>query len=283
MSLIKIKQEIFKKSRLGIIELDLLIACCINKSREYIITHPDIDLSAKQIKLIRKKWEERMSGVPLAYLLGYQEFYGLNFIVNKNVLIPRPETEIIIDRVLELKKKCDAKKYYFYDIGTGSGCIITALAKIFGKTNKYYASDISARALSIAKKNAARHKVSRIINYKKGHLFSPFLNCLNNSGGLTIVIANLPYLTKKQFDRSPSIQFEPKISLVCGEKGLALYFGLIRQLANAKNKKFYLFCEINPAQYPALKKFAQKCLPESKVSCLKDYNGRKRAAQIINA
>jgi release factor glutamine methyltransferase len=257
------------------------LADFIKKNREFVITHPEYDIPVKHIKKIRQMVKKRASGFPLAYLLGQKDFYGLKFLVNKNVLIPRPETELMIEKILELVKKQN-KYFSFYDIGTGSGCIIITLAKLLGKKNNYYGADIYSKALIAAASNTIKHKVNRMITFKKGHLAMPFLNDLIDENKQIVITANLPYLTKKQFILSPSIQSEPEQALVSQRNGLDHYIKLFVQLSQLKNKKFVLFCEINPNQYLGIKKIAQKNLPDSTVSYKNDYSGQKRLAIINN-
>jgi len=271
------------KYKINFLEIEIIIAYVIGKTREFVITYPEFKLNSGQIKTIKEMAQKRSNGYPLAYLIGHKEFYGANFKVNKNVLIPRPETEIIIDYILGLVKKNKRKNnFLFYDIGTGSGCIIITLARLLGKKNTYCGSDISAQALKTAKSNAQKHRVDNLINFKKGHLAMPFLNCLINTDKTIFITANLPYLTKKQFNRSPTIQFEPKTSLISRENGLEHYRQLLKQFKILKNKKFFLLCEINPRQYLSIKKIARKYLPDSEINYLKDYSGRTRLSIMAN-
>ena len=137
-------------------EAEILISHVIKKSREFVIAHPEKKLSEKQIKEINKLIRRLLKSEPLAYILGYKNFYNFNFIVNKNVLIPRPETELIVDKVLALlRNKLCNKKITCIDIGTGTGCIPISVVKgLLQKPKTYnskfvtfYATDISYNIL----------------------------------------------------------------------------------------------------------------------------------------
>jgi release factor glutamine methyltransferase len=271
-----------KNENIDWLDIELIITKVIRKSREFVVAHPEFRLNEKQISTINNMAQKRGRGFPLAYLVASKEFYGSNFRVNKYVLIPRPETENIIDQILEIIIRNKNKKFLFYDIGTGSGCIIISLAKIFGPKNIYCASDISKQAIEIARKNASSNNVGKSISFKTGHLTDPFFKQMASSKLSMVITANLPYLTKDQFLSSPSIQFEPKKALISPKDGLGHYQALFDQLKPLCNKKFYLLCEIDPSQYSEIKKKAKKNFPLAKISHKNDLGGKKRIVIITN-
>jgi release factor glutamine methyltransferase len=271
-----------KKKNIDWLDLELIITKAICKSREFVIAHPEFEPDKKQILAINEMAQKRGRGYPLAYLVGRKEFYGSNFKVNKYVLIPRPETEIIIDQILETFKINNGNKFIFYDIGTGSGCIIITLANIFGSKYAYCASDISKQAIEIARDNARSHDIGKAILFKTGHLAMPFIRQIANSEHTAVITANLPYLTKDQFIHSPSIQSEPKKALISPKDGLGHYLALLDQLKTLRNNRFYLFCEIDPAQYPEIKRKAKKIFPLAKILYKNDLCGKKRIVVISN-
>lgn len=217
-----------------------------NKSKEYIYTNPDKIISQKQTAAYRKLLTQRKKRVPVAYLTRQKEFYGLEFYVNKSVLIPRPETEMIIGEIVALaQKKIFKKSIVIADIGTGSGCIAVTLAKILNRRlNRVYATDISRSALQIARRNAASHSVAKKINFLQGSLLQPIRN-----KKVDILVANLPYLpvekTKEYYRQCPELRHEPKQALFAKEKGSFLYTLLFEQLSKIKHKPKIIFLEVH--------------------------------------
>jgi release factor glutamine methyltransferase len=232
------------------IDAELLLANLIKKNREFLFTHPNFKLNKKEIKKYFQLIKKRIKHWSVAALIGKKEFYGLEFFVDKNTLIPRPESEIFIDEIANLKIKNNTT---FIDLGTGSGCLIISLIKkLKEKQNlnffNFIAIDISDKTLKTAKKNAKKHQVENEITFYKGNLLKPVINKLDPENNL-IILANLPYLTKKQVKSSPSIQKEPKKALVAGSDGLKYYKKLFKQInKRLTNKEITLFLEIDDSQ-----------------------------------
>ena len=155
------------KNKLVSSELDNLLALALHKSKNYIYKHPDKILSRSSIQAFNKLLNKKLDNQPMAYLAGSKEFFGLKFLVNKNVLVPRPDSEVLVEQALKYLKKLGINQASIIDIGTGSGCLITSVAKNASKHN-FYASDISSPALKIAKTNARKNKVK--INFIKSNL-----------------------------------------------------------------------------------------------------------------
>lgn len=213
-----------------------LLAYVVKKPLAYLIAHPETRLSRAQQKTFRTLAAQRRRGVPFAFLTGHQGFYGLDFFVNINVLIPRPETEQLIDWALS---NVDRKKpTTIADVGTGSGCIAVTLAKYL-PTATIIASDVSQNALLVAKKNARMHRVSKRITFRQGSL----LSMLKSTEKPDLVVANLPYLTKLQLKNVPH---EPKLALHGGTRGLELIEKLIQQIIEYGIPRAIL--EIDPQQ-----------------------------------
>jgi release factor glutamine methyltransferase len=307
----QILQRTNNKNKITFIEHELLLAHVLKKSREYILAHPEEKLTQLQIKNFLSsvalaqgdevRIKKRANGLPLAYITGEKEFYGFKFKVNKNVLIPRPETEIMIDEAIKLLTiapspsqgegrgevvgKKAKQQNYIIDVGTGSGCIIISLAKII--TNcEFIGIDISKDALAIAKQNARINKVDNKIKIVQGNLLEPILNnkkfVIRNSKFL--IVANLPYLTPTQIKNSPSIKHEPKLALTAGADGLKYYRQLFKQIAVLKKllcAMCYVLCEIEPSQKNSIKQLIKKELPEAKLEMKKDLKGHSRLV-ILN-
>lgn len=217
-----------------------------------------------------------------------KEFYGLNFTVSSAVLTPRPETEMIVDKIIELIKTAGNEKHppYIIDIGTGSGAIIISVAQelkrlfpaIF-KNTKFAATDISGSALNIAKKNAKKYKLSNKIKFYHGNLLAPLkLNRKKISNRQLIIAANLPYLTSAQIKKSLSISHEPRLALNGGTDGFKYYRELLKQLADLKltNVPIRLLGEIDPGQAVKIKILIKKYWPLAWLIIKKDLAGKNR-------
>ncbi len=298
-----------KNNKLSSLEHELLLAHVLKKPREYILAHPEYEMTKLQIKNYELRIKERISGVPLAYITGEKEFYGFNFKVNKNVLIPRPETELMVEEAIKLFKNVPSpsqgegqgevggedvkQQYYIIDVGTGSGCIIISLVKLLLNhesriiNQKFIGIDISAKALSVAKKNAKLNKVDDKIKFIHGNLIEPFLKIkskIQNQKSKIIITANLPYLTPTQIKNSPSIKNEPSLALSAGIDGLKYYRRLFKQIVALKkmlSAPCYVLCEIDPRQKNIIIKIIKKELPEATFEIKKDLKGHSRLA-IIN-
>ena len=215
----------------AMLDAEILLSFVLKNPKEFIYAHPEDTISKIQDTRYKKYLLRRIKGEPVAYIIGHKEFYGLDFLVNKNVLIPRPKTELLVEEILKNKNiKIIA------DIGTGSGCIAIALAKNNPKL-KIYATDISARALEVAGQNAKFHKVK--ITFKKGNLLEPIKHIK-----LDALVANLPYLSKKIYQKNYSqLKFEPKLALLAGQGGLECYKKLFSQIRKLKHKPKYIYIE----------------------------------------
>jgi|SRR5579872_398764 len=267
-------------------EEELFLADLLNKPREFLMAHPEILKNPEKLlsperrkKFILAKRRLRQ-GLPLAYILGYKWFYGEKFAVNKNTLIPRPETEILVEKALEIAAHTNPKT--IIDIGTGSGAIIVSLRKNFSKNAKFYASDISKKALEIARKNAkiltpsllARGKA---IKFLHGNLLTPFKKFRGSEK--ILICANLPYLSKKELQES-SIKHEPGLALYGGKKSTDKIELLLRQIKNLRLRQSTAILEIGFSQAHQIKNLAKKYLPAAKITIYKDLGGFNRIALL---
>ncbi len=279
------------------LEAEILMAKALKTSRESVLANSERQLTAGQQRQLNNLVRRRLTGEPIAYLLAEKEFYGLNFKVNKNVLVPRPETELIVDKALDLIGALaqKGKKIIMVDIGTGSGCIIISLAKqlsgllpsdYFKNNLFFWATDISAPALKIARFNAQKHKLAGQIKFFSGHLIQPLINKISKTAAdYLIFLANLPYLTPKQIKSSVSIQSEPRLALDGGPDGLKYYRQLFKQIKAKKltaDFNLFLLAEIDPQQKTAFRKLKQKYWPTSLIEFSPDLAGQARLVKISN-
>jgi len=298
--IISIYSKKLTKSASPLLDTELLLCQVLNKSKEYLLTYPDKVITNDQLRKFQLLFKRRLKCEPIAYLLGHKEFYGLDFKVNKNVLIPRPETELLVDEVLEFAKLStfNFQLSTIIDIGTGSGCIAIALAKNLERfchpelaegrsTDKnasisFYATDYSAPALKTAKQNAKLNKVK--INFINGNLLYPIVKIRNLKLEIRnlVITANLPYLTKSEM-KEPSIAFEPKSALYGGPDGLKYYKEFFKQIKQFNLKPQAIFLEIGFKQADAIKKLASATLPNYYFEVKKDLCGKDRLFIATNS
>ncbi len=271
------------------LEAEFLLSAASKKPREYLLAHPEKKLTATETKNYQLLVAKRCKNLPLAYLTGHQEFYGFDFAVNKGVLIPRPETELMVEKTLDLITP-DTRRLTVIDLGTGSGCIIISLAKLLesrfkNRELKMIGIDISQKALVIARKNAKLNGVDKNIKFTQGNLLAPILK--NNKFAIShsslVILCNLPYLTPEQIKNSPSIKHEPSLALVAGTDGLRYYRVLLKQIKELKrryHRPLNIFCEIDTSQYKKFISLIKSNLPDSNCLIFKDLAGKKRLIKI---
>ncbi|MDP2812577.1 MAG: peptide chain release factor N(5)-glutamine methyltransferase [bacterium] len=276
-------KELLKKyqGKLEPAELDQILALAMHKKIEYLYKNPEKKLSVSTVKTFKKLFLLRLANWPLAYLKGDKEFCGLKFKVNKNTLVPRPESELIVAEALKYITRLDSRStrqennHQIIDIGCGSGALILSLAKLSKKKANYIALDISAKTLGIAKTNARKLGLKKI-KFIKSDLLKNVLPIK-----FDLVLANLPYLNPKQL-KEPSIKKEPRLALLSGQDGLDHYRQLFVQVPKYLNKEYLLLLEINPEQKEAIEKIITANLPDGKIKFLKDLTGHLRVVKISN-
>jgi release factor glutamine methyltransferase len=270
------------RKKIANLDLELLIAHEIKKTREFILAHPEFKLSKIQLAQLESKIYRRINTEPLAHIVGHKEFYGLDFKVNQHTLIPRPETELLIEEVLKTIPEINFAKLNLIDIGTGSGNIIISLAKNLNDAKiNYFGTDISGDALKIAKYNAKKHEQEKIKFIKSNLLESILKNKKYFSvENKIILVANLPYLSKKIYSVATSNvkNFEPKSALYSSELGLNHYRKLFEQIKKQANKSniHSVFLEFSPEQKKTLNILVKKMLPLAKIRFQKDLAGKWR-------
>jgi release factor glutamine methyltransferase len=237
--------------------------------------------------------ERRIKREPSQYIIGEQEFWGLPFKVNKDVLIPRPETEILVEEAVEAvnckllnvnnrRKQINSisqftvhsSHFTILDLCTGSGCIAIALAKEI-PDSKVYATDVSARVLAVAKENAERHNVADRITFLNGDLFEP-LNGLNIKAD--IIVSNPPYISEKMMKMlQPEVKdYEPVAALYGGGDGLDFYRRIISEASAYLAQGGHLILEIGYGQAEEIKKLIEQSNAFGDISITKDFAGIDR-------
>ena len=217
------------------------------RDHSFLLTHSDEEINPAQLALFRAHVARRAAGEPLQYVTGRQEFYGLEFEVNSAVLIPRPETELLVETALELSRETHAP--LLCDVGTGSGCIAVALLHERADAQAV-ALDISPAALAVAARNAARHAVSERLTL----LVSDCFGALDSSAdAFTMIVSNPPYINERdlaQLQREVR-EHEPRLALTPGGDGLEVIRRLIRDAPHFLVPGGHLLLEIGYDQHEA--------------------------------
>lgn len=268
--------------KIDYLDLELILSRVLGRPREFVLAHPEYKIPATDNLRLTTLINRRMRHEPLAHILGEKEFYGLKFKVNKNALIPRPETELLVDITLNnLQRTTNDKNIILVDVGTGSGNIIISIVKCLLNHKQltthynFFGIDISKKALAVARKNAKFYKVGKKIKFLRGNLLKPVFKKLSVvSGGLSVfIIANLPYLSPALY-RSSQISvkmYEPKKALLSQKHGLLYYDKLLKQTAHLIQITNYklpitLFLEFSPEQKNRLQKLIKKYFPRAKIN-----------------
>ncbi|MDR3724954.1 MAG: peptide chain release factor N(5)-glutamine methyltransferase [Terracidiphilus sp.] len=227
-------------------DAETLMMHLIQRDKAYLMAHPEQDLSAEGAVRYYAQVDRRLAGEPIQYITGEQEFYGLPFCVNHHVLIPRPETEGLVERVLELA--AGFKYPRIVDVGTGSGAIVVTLASKLPQA-EFTAIDISSEALDVANSNAARNGVASRIRFQQGDLLTPV-----KAGGVEIVVSNPPYVatTDREAMAVEVREFEPTMALFAGVDGLDVYRRLIPAAQEKLAPGGWLAMEIGCGQAEAI-------------------------------
>ena len=230
-------------------EAGSLLGHTLGCDRGFMITHADEALSEQAAKTFREYVERRAAGEPLQYITGYQAFFNLDFEVNRNVLIPRPETELLVEIALDLLPTAD--EFFVCDVGTGSGCIaITILHE--RPSARALGIDISLPALQVAQKNATRHGVADRFRLVASDRFST----LNTARSFSMIVSNPPYVAESTL---PGLQrevreHEPRAALLAGPDGLSVIRRLLEEAQHYLVEHGYFLFEIGFDQHEAVER-----------------------------
>ena len=234
------------------IDSEVILANILNTTRINLVTKQDIVLNKEQENLFSKLVERRKQKEPVAYILNKKEFWNENYFVDKRVLIPRPETEILIELLLK-KTKDKNKAYKVLDLGCGSGCLLISFLKEMHKSQGI-GVDISSNALEVAKKNIELHNLNN-----RAKLVRIDLLTLHAKDKFDVIFSNPPYLSSSDYAKlSEDVKnFEPKQALVGGFNGVLYYKKIIALAQSALKKNGYLALELGDRQYRTISKLLQ--------------------------
>lgn len=268
-----VKALAYVKLPLPDLDAEILFSDLIHRPKEWLLTNGDRDIPEKTVDAYHGRIVRRTEGEPVAYITGKKEFYGMEFIVNRDVLIPRPETELLVEEVLLRLPPSDSQPPTIADIGTGSGCIAVTVAA-HTPTTRIIATDVSEDALAVAKKNATHHNLIHHITFLNGNLLEPVRRMK-----IDLVCANLPYVPEKEILANPDLQFEPIIALR-GKLGPDATLAMFLKQWYDRQQRPTAIIEIHPNQAETLMKENNKigiC-----VTIKNDLAGRPRIAVLEN-
>jgi release factor glutamine methyltransferase len=256
------------------LDAELLLRNILSKDRAFIFTHGNDALSNGQDALFEKDVRRRITREPLQYIIGRQEFWGLDFFVAPGVLIPRPETELVVEAAIKATEGYASP--LIIDLCTGSGCIAVSLAKELSR-GRIFASDQSEKALSVARRNAQNHGVSDRIRFLEGDLFGP-LQELDVRGKVDIITANPPYVKSADLDGlQPEVRdYEPEMALVAGPEGTEIADRIIRAAPEYLRKNGVLIMEMGIGQAETLMRMVSETGAYQAPEVLKDLAGIER-------
>ena len=253
------------------LDAEVLLSFCLGCDRLEFYKNPVMTISETQLNAFRNLIARRLQWEPVAYITGRKEFWSFTLEVNSSVLIPRPDTEIIIEEALDVYRNFTSLPVRILDIGTGSGAIAIALAKEIPGA-KVVATDISIAALNLAQKNAATLGLKEKIDFRQGNLFEPV------DGFFNIIVSNPPYIAANDYEELPASvkAFEPREALFAGESGLEFYEKLIYQADGYLQKNGWLLLEIGAKQEAGIRGIIKGSGFYDSIEMRRDYAGLPR-------
>jgi len=260
------------------LDAEVLMADLLDMERINLYVKYDYPLKNVEIDNYRERIKKRAQRIPVAYITEKKEFMSLEFKVKEGVLIPRPDTENLVEAVIEYCRKEELQSPQIIDVGTGSGAIAVSLAHYL-EDAKVVGVDLSTEALKVARQNMDEHELSERMSILKSDLLKEFIK--REITGIDIIVSNPPYISKSEMEKlPPEVKKEPKTALAAGEDGLAYYKKLIPQAEKVLKNGGKLFLEIGYQQAEAVKALFGSSWVEVEVK--KDYseNDRIAAAQF---
>jgi release factor glutamine methyltransferase len=250
------------------LEGELLLRHVLGISRTQLYLDLDFELSSSHEEAFRQLVERRLSGEPAAYITNHSEFYGLDFHVDRRVLIPRPESELLVERTISLAQNHPLST--IAEVGTGSGAIAISLALELPRT-RIYATDISAPALEVAGINCQRHGVTDRVCLLQGDMLDPIPQPVD------LIIANLPYVRKSELS---GLRFEPRLALDGGSDGMEKIRRLCRQISGKLRPGGCLLLEIGEGQGKDVTTLLNTLFPQAEIEVIPDLSGIERVVSL---
>jgi release factor glutamine methyltransferase len=263
-------------------EAAVLLGYVLRMSKTGLHTEPERSLTFAETERLRHLLRRRLDREPAAYIVGHCEFYGIGFYVESHTLIPRPETELLVETAVELARRMSGQgeQITIADIGTGCGAIAVSLALALPQA-RIYATDISPLALKVAEVNCRRHGVTGQVELLQGNLLEPLPRTMD------LIVANLPYIKDCEFvDLSPEIRgYEPAIALAGGKDGLDKIREMLEQMRGRGDVHLggwpaYVLLEIGQGQAEMVTSLVNEYLPQASVELIPDLGGIERVAKV---
>ncbi len=254
------------------LESELMLRQALGISRVQLYLELNREISPQQAKTFWQLMERRLKHEPTAYISGHREFYGLDFHVDPNVLIPRPESELLVDKALELAQNRMVSA--IADVGTGCGAIAVSLALNLPRT-KIYATDISAAALKVARFNCQKHGVEDRVCLLEGDMLDPLPEPVD------LIVANLPYIKESELLPEGTLIYEPTLALNGGPDGLRKIRRLCTRAGDKLNPGGRILLEIGQGQKRALITFLHSLFPVVKIDVVPDLSGIDRVVSLF--
>ncbi|MBI4600018.1 peptide chain release factor N(5)-glutamine methyltransferase [Candidatus Uhrbacteria bacterium] len=266
----------------ALLDAEVLLAHALSCDRAHVLAHCDQMLTPEQEKTYMLYVRERSARKPVAYITGRKQFYGLDFLVNKYTLIPRPETEQLVQEVIDYCGR-NPHAQSIIELGVGSGCVVLSILKNIEHITYAFAIDRVKRALEIAKANAQALGLETRISFKRSDMWKQ----VPKEYTFDIVVANPPYLSAKECAQArkdcPEIAYEPQIALLGGMDGLLFFESLFQRAHRHLRPGGTIFLEIGTHQKDAIETLAKKYLPKADILFRTDECGNVRIAIITLA
>lgn len=255
------------------LDAEVLLSHILGKDRLYLYVHFDQPLEATELAAFRAAVKKRAARLPIAYITGIKEFMGLDFQVTPAVLIPRPDTEILVEKALKILAENDSPK--ILDIGTGSGAICVSML-VNLPSAKAVTVDISPEAIAVAKGNAQKHEVAQRLTFCQGDLFNPVQGQV-----FTAILSNPPYIPEADIaGLAPEVRQEPNLALVGGRDGLDFYRRIILEGRNYLAPGGFIAMEVGIGQAQQVADLAKKSGFFTVSEIVKDYGGIERVVVL---
>ena len=283
------KTKLLKDNYVNVPKLEarLLLAKTFNKDLNWTYSNTEKKISTKKIRVYEKLIKQKINRIPTAYLLGNKEFYSMNFKVNRNTLIPRPETESMIDEIKKNFKK--NKKFNILDLGTGSGCILLSILQEF-KKSVGIGVDKYLKTINVAKTNSKKNYLSSrskfiTLDWNNPKFLKKILQANKNftsRNKFQLIVSNPPYLLKNEMKSiMPEVKYEPYESLYDNKDGLSFYKMILPKIHSLISSNGYICFEINPKSSNKINKICKKN-GFANFKFIKDLSKKKRFILIKN-
>ena len=260
------------------LDASVLIAHIINKPRTWVVAHPDLTITSEQQKQLDDALAQLEKGKPFPYVLGHWDFFGMEFDITPDVLIPRPETELLVEKAIAWLQESDARRTVA-DVGTGSGVIAVSIAANIPNAT-ILATDISHAALLVAQKNARKFNVANRINFTECDILPPHPDSLSTEEHFDLICANLPYIPTKTLHNLPIHGREPTLALDGGLDGLDLFRRLMSIAPQWMAPNSLILLEIEATLGMQALSLAYDMFSSAEIQLHKDLTGRDRLLEI---